>query len=186
MKKFFFGITVFLFFGLLSGCNELLKFSITEQEVNQALQNRPHFQKQLKVAGLADAKIELYDLTSKIGREEPNKVVLTGTAKIYITSLFGPQSAEMKLAMKTQPVFEPKQGAIFLKELQINDVQVKPEKMQSLMQTLTPYLNQSLKDYFDQHPAYVLNADRSKTESLAKKFAKGLEVKPGKLVIPLV
>jgi hypothetical protein len=30
----------------------------------------------------------------------------------------------------------------------------------------------------------VLNPDNSKTEALAKKLAKGLEVKPGELVIP--
>ena len=51
------------------------------------------------------------------------------------------------------------------------------------MKALTPYLNQSLKSYFDQKPAYVLNPDNSKTEALAKKLAKGLEVKPGELVI---
>ncbi|HBH68108.1 MAG TPA: hypothetical protein DDY50_07315, partial [Erwinia persicina] len=59
-----------------------------------------------------------------------------------------------------------------------------PEKMEGVLKTLTPYLNESLKNYFNQKPAYVLSTDRSKAESLAKRFAKGLEVKPGELVIP--
>ena len=63
-------------------------------------------------------------------------------------------------------------------------MQVQPEKMQGVLKTLTPYLNESLKSYFNQKPAYVLSTDRSKAESLAKRFAKGLEVKPGELIIP--
>jgi len=101
-----------------------------------------------------------------------------------VTSLFGPQQADMQLKMRAQPVYDQQQGAIYLRDLEIVDAQVAPEKMASIMKTLTPYLNQSLKNYFDQKPAYVLSADRSKGESLAKKFAKGLEVKPGELVIP--
>lgn len=53
------------------------------------------------------------------------------------------------------------------------------------MKALVPYLNQSLRSYFDQQPAYVLNPEKSKTEAIARKLAKGLEVKPGELVIPL-
>ena len=56
--------------------------------------------------------------------------------------------------------------------------------MASIVKTLTPYLNQSLQHYFNERPAYLLSADRSKGEALAKKLAKGLEVKPGQLVIP--
>jgi len=111
-------------------------------------------------------------------------VSLSGNAKINVTSLFGPQQADMQLTMRAQPVYDPQQGAIFLRDLEITDAQVAPEKMAAIMKTLTPYLNQSLKSYFDQNPAYRLSADRSKGESLAKKFAKGLEVRPGELVIP--
>jgi len=68
--------------------------------------------------------------------------------------------------------------------MEIVDAQVQPEKMASIMKTLTPYLNESLKRYFNERPAYVLSADRSKGEALAKKLAKGIEVKPGQLVIP--
>ncbi|MCU5775395.1 lipoprotein [Erwiniaceae bacterium BAC15a-03b] len=184
MKKVFPGLIALIFVGLLAGCNQLTQYSISEQEVNEALQKHNNYEKQIGVAGLADAHIVLTDLSSKIGREEPNKVTLTGTAKVDITSLFGPQKADMVLTMKAQPVFDQQQGAIFLKDLQIVDAQVQPEKMQSVLKTLTPYLDQSLKSYFDQKPAYVLSADRSKAESLAKRFAKGLEVKPGELVIP--
>ncbi|WP_158783091.1 lipoprotein [Pantoea sp. BAV 3049] len=184
MKKFLAGLSALLLVGLLSGCNQLTQYTISEQEVNQALQKHNNYEKQIGVAGLVDAHIVLTDLNSQIGREEPNKIMLTGNAKVNISSLFGPQSADMKLTMKAQPVFNKDQGAVYLKDMELVDVQVQPEKMQGVLKTLTPYLNQSLKDYFNQKPAYILSSDRSKAESLAKRFAKGLEVKPGELVIP--
>lgn len=65
------------------------------------------------------------------------------------------------------------------------DAKVAPEKLQSVIQALLPYLNQSLRSYFSQQPAYVLREDASTGEALAKKYAKGIEVKPGEIVIPL-
>lgn len=183
MKRFFLGLSALLLAVLLAGCNQLTQYTISEQEVNQALQKHNNYEKQIGVAGLADAHIVLTDLKSQIGREEPNKVTLSGHAKVNITSLFGPQQADMQLTMKAQPVFDKDKGAVFLKDMQLTDVQVQPEKMQGVLNTLTPYLNQSLKDYFNQRPAYVLSTDRSKAESLAKRFAKGLEVKDRKSVV---
>jgi len=184
MKKTLFALGALLLAGLVTGCNQIAQYSISEQEINQALAKHNNYEKQIGVAGLADAHITLTDLSSQIGREEPNKVTLVGNARVNITSLFGPQKADMKLTMKAQPVFNQQEGAIYLKDMELVDVQVQPEKMQGVLKTLTPYLNESLKSYFNQKPAYVLSTDRSKAESLAKRFAKGLEVKPGELIIP--
>ena len=57
-------------------------------------------------------------------------------------------------------------------------------KMQTVVQTLLPHLNQALRNYFNQQPAYVLREDGSQGEAMAKKLAKGIEVKPGEIVIP--
>lgn len=184
MKKAFLGLTALFIAVILRGCNQLTQYTISEQEINQALQKRNNYEKDIGVAGLVNAHIVLNNLSSQIGREEPGKITLSGNAKINVNSLFGPQQADMQLKMKAQPFFDQQQGAIYLRDLEIVDAQVQPEKMASIMKTLTPYLNQSLKSYFNQKPAYVLSEDRSKAESLAKKFAKGLEVKPGQLVIP--
>ncbi len=184
MKKAFLGLTALFFAVLVSGCNQLTQYTISEQEVNQALAKHNNYEKDIGVAGLVNAHILLTDLNSQIGREEPDRVTLTDKAKINVTSLFGPQEADMQLKMKAQPVFDAQQGAVYLRDLEIVDAQVQPEKMAAVMKSLTPYLNQSLKSYFNQKPAYVLSVDRSKGEALAKKFAKGLQVEPGQLVIP--
>lgn len=184
MRKLFLGAAALMFAGLLAGCNQLTQYTVSEQQVNDYLHQHNDFQKQLGVPGLVDAKITLTNLNSQIGRAEPGKITLTGDASVDITSLFGPQKADMTLTLKAQPSFDKEKGAIFLKDMEVVDYTIKPEKIDSVMKGLMPYLNQSLRSYFDQKPAYVLNGDHSKGEAMAKKLAKGLEVKPGELVIP--
>ena len=170
--------------GLLVGCNQLTQYTVSEQEINQALEKHNNFSKDIGVPGLADAHIVLTNLASQIGREEPNKVTLSGDASLDMTSLFGNQKADIKLKLKALPVFNKEKGAIFLQEMEIVDAVVTPEKMKPVLQTLMPYLNQSLQNYFNHQPAYVLSEDNIKGESLAKKYAKGIEVKPGEIIIP--
>ena len=170
--------------GLLVGCNQLTQYTVSEQEINQALQKHNNFSKDIGVPGLADAHIVLTNLTSQIGREEPNKVTLAGDADLDMSSLFGNQKANIKLKLKALPVFNKEKGAIFLQEMEVVDAKVSPDKMAPVLQTLMPYLNQSLRNYFNQQPAYVLSEDKSKGEALAKKYAKGIEVKPGEIIIP--
>ena len=171
MNKFLFAAALIVS-GLLVGCNQLTQYTITEQEINQSLAKHNNFSKDIGLPGVADAHIVLTNLTSQIGREEPNKVTLTGDANLDMNSL------------KALPVFDKEKGAIFLKEMEVVDATVQPEKMQTVMQTLLPYLNQALRNYFNQQPAYVLREDGSQGEAMAKKLAKGIEVKPGEIVIP--
>ena len=173
MNKFLFAAALIVS-GLLVGCNQLTQYTITEQEINQSLAKHNNFSKDIGLPGV----------TSQIGREEPNKVTLTGDANLDMNSLFGSQKATMKLKLKALPVFDKEKGAIFLKEMEVVDATVQPEKMQTVMQTLLPYLNQALRNYFNQQPAYVLREDGSQGEAMAKKLAKGIEVKPGEIVIP--
>lgn len=183
MKTIFFAAALMVG-GLLVGCNQLTQYTVSEQEINQAIEKHNNFSKDIGLPGVADAHIVLNNLASQIGREEPNKVTLTGDANLDMNSLFGSQKATIKLKLKALPVFNKDKGAIFLQEMEVVDATVTPEKMQSVMQTLMPYLNQSLRNYFNQQPAYVLREDASKGEAMAKKYAKGIEVKPGEIIIP--
>ena len=183
MKKFFFAAALIVS-GLLVGCNQLTQYTVSEQEINQALAKHNNFSKDIGLPGVAEAHIVLNNLASQIGREEPNKVTLTGDANLDMNSLFGSQKATMKLKLKALPVFNKEKGAIYLQEMEVVDATVTPEKMQSVLQTLMPYLNQSLRNYFNQQPAYILQDDSSQCEALAKKLAKGIEVKPGEIIIP--
>lgn len=98
--------------GLLVGCNQLTQYTVSEQEINQALEKHNNFSKDIGVPGLADAHIVLTNLASQIGREEPNKVTLSGDASLDMTSLFGNQKADIKLKLKALPVFNKERGNI--------------------------------------------------------------------------
>lgn len=135
MKKMFIA-AVLIVSGLLSACNQLTQYSVSEQEINQALQKRNHFAKDIGLPGVADAHIELQNLTSAIGREEPNKVTLSGVANLDLNSLFGNQKATIDLKLKALPAFNKEKGAIFLQEMEVVDAKVQPEKLQSVVQTL--------------------------------------------------
>ncbi|WP_074012973.1 lipoprotein [Candidatus Sodalis sp. SoCistrobi] len=169
---------------LLSGCNRLTHYSLSEQKVNDYLQQHNDFHKSIGIPGLISADIVLQDLHSQIGREEPGTVTLAGNARFNVVSLIGSQQADVKLTLKAQPYYDVEQGAIYLKDMQLVHYEVNPEKLTGTLRTLEPYLQQSLKSWFDTQPAYRLDASRSKSEALAKKLARGLEVKPGELVIP--
>ncbi|MBF3339779.1 DUF1439 domain-containing protein, partial [Leptospira borgpetersenii serovar Hardjo-bovis] len=92
-----------IFSGLLVECNQLTQYTVTEQDINQALQKRNNYAKDIGVPGLADAHIVLTNLNSAIGREEPNKITLNGDASLDMTSLFGNQKALVKLKLKALP-----------------------------------------------------------------------------------
>lgn len=169
---------------LLAGCEQLTQYRLTEQHINQQLQQRVKFSKNIGLPGIADAHITLDNLKSQIGRAEPDKIILTGNARLDLTSLFGNQQVSLSLMLKTQPVFNKQQGAIYLRDLELMQLQASPEKMDTLLNILSPYLNQSLNSYFGQHPVYILNTGHSKKEALAKKYARGIDVRPGEIVIP--
>lgn len=186
MKKIVITSLILIVTLLLAGCDKITQYHLSEQQINQSLEKRIKFSKDIGLPGIADAHITLNNLASQIGREEPNKITLIGEAVLNLTSIFGNQQITLKLTIKTQPTFDQNQGAIYLRDLQLVDFKANPDKMSSILKTLLPYLNQSLSTYFEQNPAYILDPNHSKAEALAKKFAKGIEVKPGEIVIPFL
>ncbi|OTA19560.1 lipoprotein [Xenorhabdus beddingii] len=184
MRRFFLG-AVLVLVGLISGCDQFKEVSISEGLLNDYLLKKVHYQKQIKISGVAQANITLGDLTSQVGRQDPEKIELSTQAKVQLTTLLGAIQADMKLTMRAKPIFDAEKGAIFIKGLEIVDYQTTPEKAAAPVKALMPYLNTSLSEFFDTHPVYVLNPEKSKAEAAAAKLAKGLEVKPGQLIIGL-
>ncbi|KLU15265.1 MULTISPECIES: lipoprotein [Xenorhabdus] len=184
MRRFFLG-AVLVLAGLISGCDQFKEVSINEGLLNDYLLKRVHYQKQISLPAATKANITLGELTSQIGRQDPEKIELSTLAKVQLVTLLGTVHADMKLTIRAKPLFDAKKGAIFIKELEIVDYQTTPEKVATPIKMLLPYLNVSLSEFFDAHPVYVLNPEKSKSEATALKLAKGLKIQPGKLVIDL-
>ncbi|SFU31808.1 Protein of unknown function [Xenorhabdus koppenhoeferi] len=81
MRQFLLGVVLVLV-GLVSGCDQFKEFSINEGLLNEYLLKRVHYQKQISLAGAAKANITLGDLTSQVGRKDPEKIELSSQAKI--------------------------------------------------------------------------------------------------------
>ncbi|MEL8221181.1 DUF1439 domain-containing protein [Escherichia coli] len=129
MNKFLFA-SQFIVSSLLVGCNQLTQYTITEQEINQSLAKHNNFSKDIGLPGVADAHIVLTNLTSQIGRAEPNKVTLTGDANLDMNSLFGRQKATMNRKLKALPGCEQKKGPIFPIQMCVVDAPVQRAKPQ--------------------------------------------------------
>ncbi len=184
MRRFFLGAMLILV-GFISGCDQFKEVSINEGLLNEYLLKKVHYQKQISLPGMTTAKITLGELTSQIGRQDPEKMELSALANVQLVSLFGTVQADMHLTMRARPIFDPQKGAIFIHGLEIISYQATPEKMTAPINALLPYLNTSLSEFFNTHPVYTLNPEKSKAEAMASKLAKGLTLKPGKLVIDL-
>lgn len=185
MKTFLLA-TMFGFIALLAGCSQLSEFSISESQINSYLASKVKYEHKVGISGFADADIQLANLTSEIGRSEPGKVALNGEASVKLDSLIGKADAKIELTLTARPIFDAKTGSIYLKELNISQYKVIPESMDTAISAVIPYLNSSLETFFETQPVYVLDPNNGAAEATAKKLAKGLEIKPGKLIIPLV
>lgn len=171
---------------ILTGCSQLTEFSVNESQINRYLANHVKYDNKVGISGVVDANIQLSNLTSEIGRSEPGKVAISGQTKVSLDSLIGSAKAEIALTLTSRPYFDVSTGSIYLKDLTISAYKVTPNNMDTSIAAVIPYLNSSLQTYFENQPIYVLNPENSVAEASAKKLAKGLEVRPGKLVIPLV
>ncbi|HHR6455210.1 TPA: lipoprotein [Providencia alcalifaciens] len=185
MKNIFLASIFGLLF-ILTGCDKLTEFTISESQINSYLANKVKYENNIGITGFADADITLHNLQSEIGRSEPGVIALNGEATVKMNSLIGAAAADIALTLTARPVFDAQTGSIYLKELKITQYKITPENMDTAISAVIPYLNSSLETFFSTQPVYVLNPDNSATEATAKKLAKGLEVKPGKLVIPMV
>ncbi|MGP1952783.1 MAG: lipoprotein [Arsenophonus sp. ET-KM2-MAG3] len=183
MKHFFIG-ALLLLCGTVTGCNQLAEFSISEDIINHYLAKNIKYSKKIKIYGIANASVNLTNLSTKIGQVEPNKIIITTIAKINLKMLLTSTHAEVFLAITSLPYFDVTTGGIYLKELMISDYKITPKKISSTIKSILPIISNLLKIYFDKNPIYLLE-EENKVEWLTKKFFKKLEVKPGKLVLTL-
>ncbi|MGL5800140.1 MAG: DUF1439 domain-containing protein, partial [Plesiomonas sp.] len=74
MIKKLYVVLALLLTSFLGACSQLTQYSLSEQQVNDYLQQKVEFQKQLGLPGVFEAHITLKNMSTKIGRVEPNQV----------------------------------------------------------------------------------------------------------------
>ena len=188
MHKFVSRLFAVIFIGLLFGCNQMSQYSLTEQSINNYLETHTqNVSRNFSLSGLVDADLKLNNLNAKIGQDQSDKITLTGNAIFAISSLLGNQDANLQLTINARPDFDPIKGAIYLRDLELADYDLKTSQGNvKNIKTFIPLLNKALQVYFNDQPVYVLNPENSALEATAQKLAKGIEVQKGKLVFSFI
>lgn len=189
MKKITLKISALVFFLLMAGCAELAQmasqYALSESMVNKYVQRYLGETMRFDASGLANATLSFNNLNADIGREDPNKITLSGGAKFGLSSVLGSQSADLTLKIKARPVYDSSKGAVYLKELELNDYKLDSTLGSVGSSALLPYLNKALQFYFDQQPVYVLNSDNNPLEAVVLKLGSNIEIEKGQIVFPL-
>lgn len=188
MFRIFSRVCAVLVIGLLFGCNQVSQYALSEQSINKYLSTHTDkASRSFNLSGLVNADLSLNNLNAKIGRDTPNKVTLTGNAVFAISSILGNQDANLQLTINARPDFDPVKGAVYLKDLELADYDLKTTQgAVKNVKTFIPLLNSALQLYFNEQPVYVLNPANSALEATAQKLAKGIKVEEGKLVFDFI
>lgn len=170
---------------LIAGCDQFNQYKVSEDEINQSLNQQQKFVKNLGISGLFDVDFTVTHLESRIGRDKLGFVTLNGNGQIKLTSLLGNQELAIQLTVSARPAFNKEKSAIYLQDLSVAVLKVQPDKLTKIVKNLEPLINRALSDYFAQKPAYALSSKHSWKEGVIKNFVSRLEVHPGSLVITL-
>lgn len=165
------------------------QYSLSEQRVNQYLVEKSDsekFNRSFSVSDLAEASIQLKDMTAEIGRKEPNKIQFNATALISIKSLIGNRESTLRFSILTEPRFDSQTKHIYINTLQILDAETESSTINTMMPAIKPLLANALEGYFQEHPIYQLNPNKGWQENLAYRFAKGITIVPGNIIISLL
>lgn len=183
-KNSFFGWLLIMIM-LVAGCSSLTEvvsqYTLSEKNFNQYLKKHLDTVQQIDTAGLANISLTFNELDAKIGSNNSHKVTLSGNAALKINSIIGDQHANIKLNISALPYFDNKQGAIFLKDIEVNDYLLDSSLGTITNKTVLPYLNTLLQVYFNNQPVYKLDSKNNPVEAFLAKTTKYISVEDGKI-----
>ena len=185
IKKYIYFSGLLMIAMFVVGCSTITdlvsQYALSENAFNTYLKKRIGIEQKVDITQLANASLTFNDLNATIGKHNSKKVALSGDATIILNSIIGDQKANMKLKMSAQPYFDNKQGAIFLKDITLDDYTFDSSLGKIANKTVLPYINSLLQFYFDNQPVYVLDAKNNPIEAVIQKTAKYINVENGQI-----
>ncbi|MGQ0287156.1 DUF1439 domain-containing protein [Pasteurellaceae bacterium 22721_9_1] len=176
-------IKLFLFL-LLGLCVAMPTFatplSLTEQEVNDYLAKKHEVQDKIGFPGLFSMDYKLKNVNAKIGQNNSGRVELSGSVDSSLVLHKKALVGKLNLSFDTIPYYDAQKGAIYLKDLRILSWSGEPDSYMSELQSIMPFLSQSIAALLESMPIYTLD-DTKPRDVIIKKFAKGIKVEPGRL-----
>ncbi|MCH1926751.1 DUF1439 domain-containing protein [Shewanella sp. C32] len=162
----------------LGGCAS--QYSISEQQVQQYLNDKVVKQFTLD-SGRMLVESGVQSLEVSLG-EQPERISVKATAALKIKSPVFPLSATMVAKFSAKPRYEPSNHGLYLDDMQLEDVQLTPEKLQTLINPVARDFANQAKGLLQLQPIYVLD-DSKATEAKIASMTKSIKVEPGQLIL---
>ncbi|MCT7941382.1 DUF1439 domain-containing protein [Shewanella holmiensis] len=163
---------------LLTGCAS--QYSITENEIENYLNNEMHFEVKQgnQIIGI---NLVLNDMQVSLG-DKPNIMGLTATTKVSIRNPLMPISAKLKTTFEAQPWYDSQTKSVYLRQLNLVNVSAEPAEIEQTLSTITPQVMTFLRGFLENQPVYTLDMNDT-NQALMAKMTKELAVEKGKLVV---
>ena len=162
----------------LGGCAS--QYSISEHQVQQYLNDK--VVKQFKLDnGQMRIETGVKQLQVTLG-EQPDRIAVNAVTAITVKTPLFPLSATMEAKFSAKPRYQASNHGLYLDDLQLENVQLSPEKLESLIGPLARQLANEAKVLLQNQPIYILD-DSKATEAKIASMTKSIKVKPGQLVL---
>lgn len=167
---------------LLSSC---ASYSVTEQEVQDYLDDRSVFERTVGIKGLAHANIKFENVKVGIGRVANDRVNLDADSQALI-SIQGQSSQQLqiKVSFSAVPYYDKEEGAIFLNDLNVEDIDIQPNELNLPSKQLLSPIIEMVGQYLLTRPVYRLS-DEDFKQSMLKTARPELLIKNHELVIQI-
>ncbi len=156
-----------------------LPLSLNNQDINQYLAKKVNVKQSFGFPGIFTFDYQVKDLNAQLGKSE-NQIEMD--ANILGAFHIGDEelTTQLKVTFTSTPYYDPKTGAIYLKDFKIIHSDIAPKKYMKQLSSIMPLLNDSLEEILSDVPIFKLN-DEKYLDVVVKKFAKGIVIAPNKL-----
>ncbi|TDR74969.1 DUF1439 domain-containing protein [Photobacterium lutimaris] len=167
---------------ILSSC---ASYSVTEQDIQKYLDDRSGFERTVGIKGLAHANIKFENVKIGIGRVANDRINLDADSNALI-SVQGqsPQQLQIKVNFSAVPYYDKEEGAIFLNDLNVEDIEIQPSALNLPSKQLLSPIIEMVGQYLLTRPVYRLS-DQDFKQSMLKTARPELLIKNHELVIQI-
>lgn len=170
-----------LMLALALATNGHKSMDITEQQLTTYVNEKVKYEQKYSMPGLFDANIKLNNMKVALGRQVADQAAVTGLGTYTLTLPNKPAiNGTMEAHFQAKPRYEPKDGAIYLDNFQLQEYKLEPQSVQQQFGPMLDFLVQRLQQKLAKEPAYRLNT-ANQDQAWLKEHVTGVVIKPGVL-----
>lgn len=154
--------------------------TLTEQQLNQELNQQLGREFPIGLATWLSAKVKMQDVNIELGRQEPDKARVLGRALITLNQGQSQYHWDLAGDFNARPRFDNEQHALFLDDFELLNYQLNEGSSSPQARFMLPMLLQALSGYLSQYPVYKLDASIPLQRQLMAQPL-SLEIQPGQV-----